>query len=147
MVGITVGAFLFGYFAHNERALQIVIGLLALLFVLFQAGRSLIFGTLEGRRLPGAVGLFLGGVAGFTSTLAHAGGPPVTIYLLPQQLARNIFAGTTLITFMVINLVKLVPYGMLGLLRVGNLMTILVLAPLIFVGVQLGDCVEQALHG
>ena len=82
--------------------------------------------------------MVLGGAAGFTSTLAHAGGPPATIYLLPQQLPRNIFVGTSVIFFFILNLVKLVPYGMLGLLRVGNISTILILAPLTFLGVQLG---------
>ena len=138
VVGIAIGAFFFGFFADNERVLQIGIGILALVFVAFQAGRSIIFGTLEKRRLPSAVGVLLGGIGGFTSTLAHAGGPPVVIYLLPQQLARNIFVGTTVIAFMVINLVKLVPYSILGLLRVGNLLTILILAPMIYVGVRLG---------
>jgi uncharacterized membrane protein YfcA len=138
LVGIVIGAFFFGFFSDNERVLQIGIGILALVFVIFQIGRTAIFGAMEGRRLPAPVGVILGGIGGFTSTLAHAGGPPVVIYLLPQKLPRNIFVGTTVIAFMVINLVKLIPYGMLGLLRVSNLLTILILAPLIYVGVHLG---------
>lgn len=138
LVGIMIGGFFFGYFSDNERVLQIGIGLLALVFVAFQLGRTAIFGAIEGRRFPGPVGVTLGGIAGFTSTLAHAGGPPVVIYLLPQKLPRNVFVGTTVIAFMVINLVKLIPYSILGLLRMSNLLTILILAPLIYVGVRLG---------
>lgn len=138
LIGIAVGAFAFRYFSSNERMLQIGIGVLALVFVLFQLFRSLIFGAMAGWRPPAWLGVILGAVAGFTSTLAHAGGPPVTIYLLPQRLPRNIFVGTTVITFFVINLVKLIPYGILGLLRVGNLLTIVLLSPFTFIGVTIG---------
>ncbi len=138
IIGIAIGGFFFGFFSDNERVLQIGIGLLALVFVAFQLGRAFIFGAIEGRRFPTPIGSLLGGVAGFTSTLAHAGGPPVVIYLLPQKMARNVFVGTTVLIFMTINLVKLIPYSMLGLLRVGNLLTIVILAPLIYVGVRLG---------
>ena len=39
---------------------------------------------------------------------------------------------------MVVNLIKLMPYSALGLLRIGNLVTILLLAPVGFIGVRLG---------
>jgi uncharacterized membrane protein YfcA len=138
LVGILLGAIFFGYFSDNERTLKLILGVVSLLFLAFQLARSLIFGALLKIKPPAWAGVLLGGAAGFTSTLAHAGGPPATIYLLPQQLPRNIFVGTSVIFFFSLNIVKLIPYAMLGLLRVGNLSTILLLAPLTFVGVQLG---------
>ena len=138
VLGIGTGAFFFGYFSDNERILQTGIGALALLFVLFQATRTLIMGALEKRHPRASEGVLLGGIAGFTSTLAHAGGPPVSIYLLPQRLPRELFVGTTVIFFASINLIKLFPYYSLGLLKTGNLMTTLLLAPLSYVGVKLG---------
>jgi uncharacterized membrane protein YfcA len=138
LVGIVLGGLFFGLFSSNERILQIGIGLLALFFVLFRVGQTLIYGAVEGRRFPRPVGLLIGTTAGFTSTLVHAGGPLVTMYLLPQRLPRNIFVGTTVITFIMINVAKLLPYGILGLLRVGDLATILILSPLVYVGVRLG---------
>jgi uncharacterized membrane protein YfcA len=138
LLGVALGAFFFGHFQGNQRILKIGIGVLALAFVVFQLTRSLIEGALR-RRAPGtAEGLLWGAVSGFTSTLAHAGGPPVAIYLLPQRLPRDLFVGTTVIYFAVINLVKLIPYHSLGLLRTGNLLTILLLAPLTWAGVRLG---------
>ena len=112
--------------------------MLALAFVAYQLGRSLLTGVMAKSRPSGTLGVIMGAAAGFTSTLAHAGGPPATIYLLPQKLPRDIFVGTNVIFFATINLVKLVPYSYLGLLRVGNLTTILILAPLAVVGVWLG---------
>ena len=138
LVGIALGAVFFGYFSDNERTLKLILGIVSLAFVAYQVARSMILGALLKSKPPAWAGVLLGGLAGFTSTLAHAGGPPATIYLLPQQLPRNIFVGTSVIFFFTLNLVKLLPYGMLGLLRVGNITTILVLAPLTFLGVQLG---------
>ncbi len=136
--GIAIGAFFFGYFSGNERVLQVGLGALALVFVLFQATRGLILGMLEGRRPHGIEGIALGVISGFTSTLAHAGGPPVTIYLLPQKLERDHFVATTVIFFAAINQIKLIPYVGLGILGVEHFMTVLCLAPLSYVGVKLG---------
>jgi len=138
VLGIGTGAFFFGYFSDNERILQTGLGILSILFVLFQATRTLIMGALEKRHPRAGEGVLMGAAAGFTSTLAHAGGPPVSIYLLPQKLPREQFVGTTVIFFAAINLIKLVPYYNLGLLRPGNLMTTLLLAPLSYAGVRLG---------
>ncbi|MCC9077968.1 sulfite exporter TauE/SafE family protein [Litorilinea aerophila] len=138
IVGILLGALFFGYFSDNERVLKVGIGVLALAFVAYQAGRSLLLGALTKTQPPAIAGVFLGAAAGFTSTLAHAGGPPATIYLLPQRLPRDIFVGTNVIFFSALNLIKLIPYAYLGLLRVGNLTTILILSPLAYLGVRLG---------
>jgi uncharacterized membrane protein YfcA len=138
VIGIALGAYFFSYFSDNERALKVILGVFSLVFLAYQLLRSVILGVVSKSSPPAAAGVALGATAGFMSTLAHAGGPPATIYLLPQQLPRNIFVGTNLVLFFVINLVKLVPYGMLGLLRVGNIATIALLAPLAYVGVRMG---------
>jgi uncharacterized membrane protein YfcA len=143
LVGIAIGAYYFNVLSHNERAMKMGIGALAVLFVVIQVGRSLIFGALNEQRPPRAMGWLMGAIGGFTSTIAHAGGPPVTIYLVPQKLPREQFVGTTAILFAIINLVKLVPYYYLDLLRVSNITTILVLAPLAYVGVRLGVFLNQ----
>jgi len=136
--GIGAGAFFFGYFSQHERALEVGLGCLALVFVCFQVGRAAILGALQ-QRHPGRLeGALMGAVSGFTSTIAHAGAPPVVIYLLPQQFPRQIFVGTTVIFFASLNLLKLPPYWGLGLFHADILKTALVLAPLAYVGVKLG---------
>ncbi len=138
LAGIVLGWFFFGYFSDNERILKLGIGILALGFVLFQLFRAILLGSISRRPPNTGQGVFWGAVAGFTSTLAHVGGPPVVMHLLPQKLPRDIFVGTTVIFFTTINLVKLIPYSQLGLLRVGNLSVILILAPLAYIGVKIG---------
>lgn len=143
LVGVALGGLFFGYFRGNQRILQFSIGLLALGFVAFQILRIVILGYIEKRRPRAIEGIFMGGLAGFISTLAHAGGPPVMIYLLPQKFPRKVFVGTTVLFFAAVNIAKLVPYYALDLLRIGNLITIIILAPLTFIGVRLGAYLNQ----
>lgn len=49
LLGIGAGAFFFGYFSQHERVLEVGLGVLALLFVLFQLGRSFVLGAAEKR--------------------------------------------------------------------------------------------------
>ena len=138
LTGIVLGWFFFGYFSSSDRILKLGIGILALSFVLFQLFRTMIVGSAAQRTPHPRQGIFWGTVSGFTSTLAHVGGPPVLMHLLPQKLPRDIFVGTTVIFFTIVNLVKLIPYSHLGLLRLDNLTVVVLLAPLAYVGVKIG---------
>jgi len=138
VIGIGFASLFFGYFRGNDSVLRTGIGVLAIGFVVFQVMRSVIFGLLESHQPGNAQGVLMGAVSGFTSTLIHAGGPPVAVYLLPQKMPRDLYVGTTVIYFSIVNLVKLIPYFGLGLLHIGQWSTIFVLAPFAFIGVRLG---------
>lgn len=75
-------------------------------------------------------GVFWGGLAGFTSQIAHAGGPPFQIYVLPKRLPRDTFIGTSAIFFAVVNWLKVPAYVALGQLTEQNLTTSAVLVPI-----------------
>ena len=143
IVGVAIGGFFFTSLAGNDRAMKVGIGLLALLFVLYQAGRAYFAGQLEQYKPTRAAGIGLGMASGFTSTLVHAGGPPLTMYLLPQKLPRNVHVATFQIYITVINLVKLIPYIWLGLLNIGNLTTALILIPCAFIGLLIGQWLNR----
>lgn len=138
ILGIVAGSMFFGISQGNEHLLKKGIGILAVAFVLHQAGKKYLSRVYNSRLPTAAEGVLWGGVAGFTSTLAHAGGPPAMMYLLPQKLPRDLFVGTTVIFFAIMNAIKLIPYHYLGLLKIGNLVTILILSPLTYIGVILG---------
>lgn len=124
--------------ATMNRALEIAIGLIAILFVIWQLIRARLLAHLSERK-PGAFqGGLLGLIAGFASMLAHAGGPPVTIYILQEHLDRRVFVGTTVVFFSILNYTKLVPYTLLGMIELTNLRVSLLLLPLVPVGVWLG---------
>ncbi len=77
-------------------------------------------------------------VGGFTSFVAHAGGAPLNVYLLPKGMDKRLFVGAVAVLFAGINALKIVPYAMLGQLHTANLTTSLVLLPLAPVGIWLG---------
>ena len=137
-VGVVLGSFAFNYLAANESTFKLVLGIVSLSFVLFQGTRGIIFGRLDTLVYPRWVQSLLGTITGFTSTIAHVGGPPLTISLLPQKLPRQTYVGTFLFFFLALNLVKLIPYGYLGLLRVGNLTLTLLMLPVVFIGTIIG---------
>jgi uncharacterized membrane protein YfcA len=83
------------------------------------------------RQEPNAVrASFWGFAAGYTSFVAHAGGPPFQVYTLPLRLDPKLLTGTAVHFFAVTNAVKLVPYFALGQFDRANLATSLVLLPL-----------------
>jgi uncharacterized membrane protein YfcA len=77
-------------------------------------------------------------VSGFTSFIAHAGGPPVNAYVMRLKLSPVLFTGTMAYLFFFINMAKWAPYAWLGLLDMRNFGTSLVLLPLAPVGVWIG---------
>ncbi|MDP3853234.1 sulfite exporter TauE/SafE family protein [Phenylobacterium sp.] len=80
-------------------------------------------------RLPWR-GVLAGVAAGFTSQLAHAGGPPFQIYVMPKRLPRDVFVGTSAIFFAVVNWMKVPAYWALGQFTPQALGTAAVLLPL-----------------
>ena len=68
----------------------------------------------------------------------HAGGPPVSVYLLSKKLDKLTLVGTLGVFFAILNFVKLVPYTYLGQFDPSSLLTSLVLLPLAPIGVRIG---------
>jgi uncharacterized membrane protein YfcA len=137
LIGIGVGVLAFGHL--NDDAVRAMIGVIAILFSINQWLKPLLQRKLAEAPPPSAAkGLFWSGVSGFTSFLAHAGGPPILIYLLPQRMEKMLLAGTTVVFFGVVNFVKLIPYFWLGQLSSVNLTTSLMLAPLAPIGIWMG---------
>lgn len=136
LLGTLAGALTFSI--TNADMIRILVGVLALYFVahylwglrMLQHARRTEAGMVRGT--------FWGTIAGYTSYIAHAGGPPVSIYLLPQQLPKISLVGTTVLFFTIINYIKLIPYAWLGQLNTDTLLTSLMLMPLAPIGVKLG---------
>lgn len=137
LAGILVGSLTFRYL--SDDGVRLIVGTVALVFVLYQwFGQYVLRRAADHRSSPGPAGAFWGAVAGFTSFVAHAGGPPIHVYLLPQRLDKTLYVGTLVVFFTVVNYVKLLPYGLLGQLSADNLGTALVLSPLAPLGIWLG---------
>lgn len=151
LAGVVVGSVLFvsaesAPLALSERALKLSIGLLGLLFVLYRAGQRWILRRLGEATRPGwKRGSVFGVGAGITSTLAHAAGPLMQMYLLPQQLPKLAFAATTAAFFFLLNLVKLVPFALYGRIAAENLRLACFVVPVIPIGVAAGYLLVRVL--
>lgn len=139
LLGILLGALSFHFI--TEAVLKLMVGVLALAFTLNHWSGGLARMPLK---VPDKLNAgWWSGVSGFTSFMAHAGGPPIMIYLLPLKRDRAVLVGTATIYFAVVNYTKLIPYGLLGELDAANLWTSLVLAPLAVLGVWLGAWLHE----
>ncbi|KTE02384.1 hypothetical protein ATE68_05975 [Sphingopyxis sp. H038] len=111
-VGIAAG------YAYAERVdeakLMAALGAITLAFGLYRlwverGGRVVAAST-----SPGWVGSLFGVATGFTSQIAHAGGPPFQMWVTPRRLPHLVFVGTSSILFAAINWMKVPAYIALG---------------------------------
>jgi uncharacterized membrane protein YfcA len=109
---------------------RLIVGVTALLFVARWAWQQLRHGR-DPEHGPNTIAAtFWGSIAGFTSFVAHVGGPPFQIYALPLKLDPKVFTGTSVIFFSVTNAIKLIPYFALGQFDATNLTLSAALMPL-----------------
>ncbi len=136
LLGIVVGTLLFEHM--STAVVRLIIGTVAITFTVhYWINKRRAKGT-ELKNYPQSYGLAAGSVAGFTSFVAHSGGPPISMYLLRRSLDRTGFAATSIVFFAVVNYVKLIPYGWLGQLDADNLATSAALVILAPIGVLIG---------
>jgi uncharacterized protein len=133
LLGIAIGTLLFGLL--SDRAVSGLLGALTLLFL----AQRLLWPIRADSVAPSRwMGRLCSTTSGFTSFVAHAGGPPLLAYVLPLQLTPVVASATMAAYFSAINLAKLLPFGALGLLDPRNLATSLLLLPVAPLGVWLG---------
>ncbi|WP_187968702.1 sulfite exporter TauE/SafE family protein [Aquibium microcysteis] len=123
---------------------RLILGIVTTVFVLRWLWQKYARSDVAAPQRP-LFGVFWGLVSGFTSFVAHAGGPPFQVYVLPQRLAPALYVGTSVIYFAVVNAVKLVPYFALGQFDAANLAASAILLPLAPVATLLGAFIVRRL--
>lgn len=134
--GVALGAWLFS--RTDADVFRVLIGGISVAFVIWQLGRGQGWIRLAQRALPDWMGVAAGAVAGFTSFVSHAGGPPAAVYLLSLNLTKTQFQANTVLIFTAINVFKFVPYAYLGMFTAQTLTANLVLAPFAVIGTWIG---------
>ena len=139
-VGIAFGTVVLWLFQVSEsqaRMLNLTVGGVCVGFVAVQVYRLL------GGKVPkvpdnrrSAIGA--GGLAGAVSTLAHAAGPVMTIYLLEHRLAKQRLVSTLVLFFFVVNIAKLPTYLGQGIINTQTLQASAWLILLVPVGSLIG---------
>lgn len=114
----------------DEKALMGVLGGITLLFGLYRLWIERGSREVAASTSPGWVGTLFGMATGFTSQVAHAGGPPFQIWVTPRKLPHLTYAGTNSILFAAINWLKVPSYVMLGAFTHDVVVAALLLAPL-----------------
>lgn len=129
----------------STALVALAVGLITLIFALqrMRGGNHI-----PARRPHRSAGVLYGTASGFASQIAHAGGPPFQLYVVPLQLERDRFIGTGAIYFAVVNWLKVPAYAALGQFSTANLLTAAALMPLAIVstwaGVRLVRRVDSA---
>ncbi|MDR3373663.1 MAG: sulfite exporter TauE/SafE family protein [Ancalomicrobiaceae bacterium] len=130
-----------------EPLVTLIVGLIGVIYCLLRWFFSNDDG--EAKEAKVAPGLIWGTVTGFVSFVSHSGAPPFQMYVLPLQLPKMVFAGTSTITFAIINAVKLIPYWALGQFSPANLTEAVGLIPFAvaatFVGAKLTRIIPDKL--
>ena len=146
ILGITIGALTFQFF--SQALIRLLLGVVALGFTFHYLTRRDRPTPEAAKRAP-VLATAAGTIAGFVSFVAHAGGPPLNMYLLRRHLDRTTFVATSVMFFAMVNYAKLVPYALLGQFDTTNLRASLMLAPVgalgFWAGVQLHHRLNEAL--
>jgi uncharacterized protein len=134
LAGIGLGWLMAAYV--SDDVVKIGVGLISIGFVLMYWKKR----AERGEPIPGhtLAGVCWGAVSGFTSFIAHAGGPPFQVHVMPQRLPPQTYVGTSTWFFWTINLIKLVPYFFLGQFSTENLSTSFALFPLALISTLAG---------
>lgn len=123
--------------AAADAWMKMAVGVISLSFVMIRIIQALRSKQLAFRPVMWQ-STIAGGAAGVTSTFAHAAGPVISMYLLPQQLGKNSYVGTTALYYFIANQMKLAPYIHLKLITARSLLLGLTLVPAVPIGVVLG---------
>ena len=130
--GVIVGAFLVAFV--SSKIIGGAVGVLAILFAIQSMAKL----QPASENMPDWVGGLLGGLAGLTSTLAHAGGPPIHAYLVSRSFEPKVFVATAATFLACVNLLKVGPYLAIGALNWDALKIALLALPLVVAATLIG---------
>jgi uncharacterized membrane protein YfcA len=125
----------------SPNAMRLVVASVTIIFVLryfyttFRARRGTEIAAKPQRPVAATIWASLSGYASF---VAHAGGPPFQVYVLPLKLDPKTYTGMSVRFFAIMNAVKLIPYFALGALDATNLKTSASLLPVAIIATMAG---------
>ena len=130
MVGMAIGAYTL---TLSEKHLRPMVGTIILVMLCLYLWRRFRSATpTAAHPLPYGI------AAGFSTTVANAAGPVMSLYLLSKQLPKDEFVATGAWFFFFINLMKLPIYAWQGMISVQSLQFGATMAPAVMVGALAG---------
>ncbi len=142
LLGMAIGTIAFRHLTAD--AIRLALGVIAIGFVLYRWAAH----APEAPPAPrsAAKGWFWATISGLTGFIAHAGSPPLQVYLLPLRLPPPLLIGTVAFLFAGLNYAKIVPYWWLGLLSMQNVSTAAALVPVGVAGVWFGVWLQKRVN-
>ena len=116
-LGVIIGTITYSFLSDNS--IRIILGIISCSFGI----EYFINKNKEVSSSTKISGKIWSSLAGFTSFTIHAGGLPLSFYLLPMKLDRRIYVSTLAIVFLALNLFKTIPYAYFGQINFDNLLT------------------------
>ena len=154
IIGVAIGSIIlkkFMFLEQGEVILRRFVGIICIAFVFLQVYKQIKFSKVGKETVPYQPriwqGVGVGIVAGLTSTLAHAAGPLILLFLLPQKLDKKVFVGTALVYFFVGNSVKLIPYISQSVITFKTFLESASLIPFVVLGTLIGAWLNKKVSG
>lgn len=135
VIGVTIGTYFIANVSTN--VLKIGLAIIALLFVAYKVLEKRILGSLKYQERNWH-GWLAGTTAGFTSAMAHSGVPPISIYLMLQDVSPSVFIATSVLFYAILNWIKVPFYFFTGLFDFQRLWQISWVFPIVPFGVWIG---------
>jgi uncharacterized membrane protein YfcA len=150
LVGLVIGGSLLFWFHHQPSdiaapLIKIEIGLESIILVSLHWWRQW-RGVQKNLMREPLRSHLTGAFSATSSTLAHAAGPVVSMYLLPLNLDRQLYVGTCAIYFFILNTAKLPVYQLSGSFQGSNLSFTLKFLPLVAAGAIFGLWVNRRMN-
>jgi uncharacterized membrane protein YfcA len=144
LLGIFLGWLALGH-VNDHQTTQMVGGIIALMLVMHLWRRRGMADEVVAHT-PVWFGPMMGTFAGFTTMVANAAGPVMSLYLLAMRLPKLAFLGTGAAFFLLINWVKVPFVAQLGLITPESLKLNLYLLPAVAFGALLGRPVVERIN-
>ncbi len=143
LIGILLGALVWWRIGHAGVEtyggyIKRFVGVMAVFLAVYILAKEISLAWVRGKKAGPGVGLLAGVFAGFSSTIAHAAGPIVSLFVFSQDMGKTWFVGTVAWTFTLINLTKLPVYIAVELIDWSVLKFDAFLIPLIPIGSYIG---------
>jgi uncharacterized membrane protein YfcA len=143
VIGLALGYIFF--VMVDPRTVSAAIGILCFVFALDWFIRGRRKAEILERPLFSPLAVITGYAFGFTTFVAHAGGPILSAYLLHRGLSKAQFIATIGTIFGTVNLLKLFPYFFIGMGKPQLLVYTIMLAPAVPFGVWFGSYIHNRL--
>ena len=143
MLGVGAGAFMFSVI--NENQLRIIIGIMGLVYLSREFYKYI--AKKSGHLMAQKFGYIFGFLSGVSSILAHAGSPPLSIYILSRGMNKTQYHVTTIVFYTVINGFKILPYLYLGLLNINEGLWTLYATPVAVSSMLMGAYLHHKIEG